>query len=159
MINGSRFRLNVEIARQTKLAQEIARGQVEIATGKTTVEKLTMIADIGKVNNRAVTDGQIYGGLAQGVGLALTEDYEDIKKHATLAGAGVPYIKNIPDDIEVIYVETTRPDGPFGASGVGEIPLCGPHPAIINGIANACGARVKRLPAYPEKVLAAMPKK
>jgi aldehyde oxidoreductase len=134
----------------------MAEVAVEVATGKTTVEKLTMAADIGKVNSRLVTDGQIYGGLAQGVGLALSEDYEDLKKHATLAGAGMPYIKDIPDDMEIIYVETARPDGPHGASGVGEIPLCAPHPAIINAIARACGARVRRLPAYPEKVLAAM---
>ncbi len=136
----------------------MAETAVEVATGKVQVEKLTMVADIGKVNSRLVTDGQIYGGLAQGVGFALSEDYEDLKKHASLAGAGIPYIEDIPDDIEIIYVETPRPDGPHGASGVGEIPLCPPHPAIINSIANACGARVRRLPAYPEKVLAAMPK-
>ena len=129
------------------------------ATGKTKVEKMTMVADIGKVVNRLLTDGQLYGGIAQGIGLALTEDYEDIKKHSTMAGAGIPTIKDIPDDLELIYVETPRPDGPFGASGTGEIPLCGPHPAIINAIYNACGARVTHLPAYPEKVLAAMPKK
>ena len=118
-----------------------------------------MVADIGKVVNRLLTDGQLYGGIAQGIGLALTEDYEDIKKHSTMAGAGIPTIKDIPDDLELIYVETPRPDGPFGASGTGEIPLCGPHPAIINAIYNACGARVTHLPAYPEKVLAVMPKK
>ncbi len=136
----------------------MAEVAVEVASGKTSVEKLTMVADIGKINNRTITDGQIYGGLAQGVGLALSEDYEDLKKHATMAGAGIPYIKDIPDNIEIIYVETPRPDGPHGASGVGEIPLCGPHPAIINAIANACGARVRRLPAYPDKVKAAMGK-
>ncbi len=136
----------------------LAEVAVEVATGKTAVEAMTMVADIGTINNRAVVDGQIYGGLAQGIGLALTEDYEDIKKHSTLAGAGVPYIKDIPDNMEIIYIETPRPDGPFGASGVGEVPLCGPHPAIINAIYNACGARVRHLPAYPEKVLAAMPK-
>ena len=112
-----------------------------------------------KINNRTIVEGQIYGGLAQGIGLALTEDYEDIKKHSTMAGAGIPTIKDIPDDLELIYVETPRPAGPFGASGTGELPLCGPHPAIINAIYNACGARVTHLPAYPEKVLAAMPKK
>lgn len=131
---------------------------VEVATGKTVVEKMTLVADIGKVNNFLLTDGQIYGGMAQGIGLALTEDYEDIKKHSTLAGAGFPYIREIPDNMEIIYVETPRPDGPFGASGVGELPLCAPHAAIINAIANACGARVTHLPARPEKVLAAMPK-
>ncbi|PIE68434.1 MAG: aldehyde oxidoreductase [Deltaproteobacteria bacterium] len=134
----------------------LAEVAVEIATGKTTVKKMTMVADIGKVNNFLVVDGQMYGGIAQGVGLALSEDYEDIKKHSTLAGAGFPYIKQIPDDIEVIYIETPRPDGPFGASGVGEIPLCGPHPAIINAIYNACGVRIKELPALPQKVLAGL---
>ncbi|MCK9238764.1 molybdopterin-dependent aldehyde oxidoreductase [Desulfocurvus sp.] len=134
----------------------MAEVAVEIATGKTTVEKMTMVADIGKVNNFLVTDGQIYGGIAQGIGLALSEDYEDIKKHSTMVGAGFPYIKQIPDDIEIVYVETPRPDGPFGASGAGEIPLCAPHPAIINAIYNACGVRITALPALPEKVLAGL---
>ncbi|MBQ7586364.1 MAG: molybdopterin-dependent oxidoreductase [Desulfovibrionaceae bacterium] len=136
----------------------LAEVAVEVATGKTVVEKLVCVADIGKINNKLVVDGQIYGGLAQGVGLALSEDYEDLKKHSTLGGAGVPSIEMIPDDIEVVYVETPRKDGPFGASGVGELPLTAPHPAIINAIYNACGARIKHLPARPEKVLAAMPK-
>ncbi len=136
----------------------LAEVAVEVATGKTTVEKLICVGDIGKVNNYLVVDGQIYGGMAQGVGLALSEDYEDLKKHATIKGAGIPYIKDIPDDMEIIYVETPRPAGPFGASGVGEMPLTAPHSAIVNGIARACGARVRDLPATPDKVLAAMPK-
>ena len=134
----------------------MAEVAVELASGKTTVEKMTMVADIGKINNRLVVDGQIYGGMAQGIGLALTEDYEDIKKHSTLAGAGFPYIKQIPDDMEIVYVESPRPDGPFGASGAGEIPLCAPHPAVINAINNACGVRIRQLPALPEKVLAGL---
>ncbi|MCG8551702.1 MAG: molybdopterin-dependent oxidoreductase [Desulfobacterales bacterium] len=129
---------------------------VEIATGKTKVTKITAVADVGKINNKLLVDGQMYGGLAQGVGLALTEDYEDIKKHSTMMGAGFPYIKDIPDEMELIYVEAPREHGPFGAAGVGELPLTAPHAAIINGIYNACGARVKRLPATPDKVLAAL---
>lgn len=129
---------------------------VELATGKTTVEKITFVADLGKINNKLVVDGQMYGGIAQGIGFALTENYEDIKKHSNMIGAGFPYIKQIPDDIELIYVETERPDGPFGASGVGEIPLCVPHPCIINGIYDACGVRIRELPALPEKVLAGL---
>ena len=136
----------------------LAEVAVDKATGKTTVEGMTCVADVGTVVNRLVVDGQIYGGLAQGIGLALTEDFEDIKKHSTLAGAGFPYIKQIPDNMEIIYVETPRPDGPFGASGVGEMPLTAPHAAEINGIYNACGARIRSIPALPEKVLAAMPK-
>lgn len=131
---------------------------VEVKTGKTTVEKMVCVCDIGKVNNFLAVDGQIYGGLAQGIGLALTEDYEDLKAHATMRGAGIPYIKDIPDNMEIVYVETPRPDGPFGASGVGEMPLTAPHAAVCNAIYNACGARVRDLPARPEKVLAAMKK-
>jgi aldehyde oxidoreductase len=126
---------------------------VDTATGKTTVEKMVMVADIGKINNKLVVDGQLYGGMAQGVGLALSEDYEDISKHSTMKGGGIPEIKDIPDDIELIYVETPRPDGPFGASGTGELPLTSPHAAIINAIYNACGVRITQLPARPEKVL------
>jgi len=131
---------------------------VEVATGKTTVESILVAADVGCINNKLIVDGQIYGGVAQGVGLALSEDYEDIKKHATLAGAGFPYIKQIPDNLEIMYIETPRERGPFGAAGTGELPLTAPHAAIINAIHNACGARVRDLPALPEKILAAMPK-
>ena len=136
----------------------MAEVAVEAATGKTSVEKMTCVADVGKIVNKLVVDGQLYGGMAQAIGLALTEDFEDIKKHSTLVGAGFPYIKQIPDDMELFYVETPRPDGPFGASGVGELPLTCPHAAVINGIYHACGARVRNLPALPEKVLAAMKK-
>ncbi len=91
--------------------------------------------------------------LAQGLGLALSEDFEDIKKHSTLIGAGLPFIKDVPDDMELLYVESPRPDGPHGASGSGELPLTSPHASIINAIYNACGVRIRHLPAYPEKVL------
>lgn len=131
----------------------MAEVAVDTGTGKTKVEKMTMVADIGTVVNKLITDGQLWGGLAQGIGLALSEDYEDIQKHSTMLGAGIPYPKDIPDNMELIYVQSKRPSGPFGASGTGEIPLCGPHPAIINAIYNACGVRITHLPAYPEKVL------
>ena len=134
----------------------MAEVAVETATGQTTVEKMTLVADIGKINNRLVTDGQIFGGLAQGIGLALWEDFEDIQKHSTLKGAGLPYCEQIPDDMEIIYVENSRPEGPFGAAGVGELPLTSPHAAIINAINKACGVCIKQLPALPEKVLAGL---
>jgi aldehyde oxidoreductase len=134
----------------------MAEVDVEVKTGKTTVEKFTLVTDIGKINNKLVVDGQIYGGIAQGIGLALSEDFEDIQAHSTMLGAGVPFAKDIPDDIEVIYVETPRDNGPFGAAGVGELPLTSPHVAIVNAIHNATGVRVRDLPARPEKVLAGM---
>ncbi len=136
----------------------MAEVAVNTTTGVTIVEKMTLVADIGKIANRLVVDGQMYGGLAQGIGLALSEDFEDIQKHSTMLGAGFPYIKQIPDEMELVYVECHRPDGPFGASGVGELPLTCPHAAVINGIYNACGVRITRLPALPEKVLAGLKK-
>ncbi len=134
----------------------MAEVAVEVATGKTRVNKMTAVADIGKINNRLAVDGQMYGGLAQGIGLALSEDFEDIKKHSTMMGAGFPYIKTIPDDMELIYVESPREHGPFGAAGVGELPLTSPHASIINAIYNACKVRIKALPATPDKVLAGL---
>jgi aldehyde oxidoreductase len=134
----------------------MAEVDIEVKTGKTKVEKFTAVADIGKINNKLVVDGQMYGGIAQGIGLALSEDFEEIHEHDTMLGAGVPYIRDIPDDFELIYVETPRENGPFGAAGVGELPLTSPHVAIVNAINNATGARIRHLPARPEKVLAAM---
>ncbi|MBN2470909.1 MAG: molybdopterin-dependent oxidoreductase [Anaerolineae bacterium] len=134
----------------------MAEVDVDVKTGKTAVDKFTLVADIGKINNKLVVDGQIYGGLAQGIGLALTEDFEDIQKHSTLLGGGVPFAKDIPDNFEIIYVETPRENGPFGAAGVGELPLTSPHAAIMNAINNATGVRITHLPARPEKVLAGL---
>lgn len=134
----------------------LAEVSVNTKTGKTTVDGMTLMADIGKINNKLVVDGQIYGGIAQGIGLALSEDFEDIQKHSTMLGAGIPYAKDIPDKMEVYYFENAREFGPFGASGVGELPLTSPHVAIINAIYNATGVRIRHLPAYPDKVLAGL---
>jgi aldehyde oxidoreductase len=134
----------------------LAEVEVDTDTGKTRVVKMTLAADVGKVASRLAVDGQLYGGIAQGIGLALSEDFEDIKKHSTMTGAGFPFIKDIPDDIELLYQETPRPHGPFGAGGCGELPLTSPHASIINAIYNACGVRITKLPALPEKVLAGL---
>ena len=132
--------------------------EVDLKTGKATVVKFTTVVDVGTIINKQTVDGQIYGGLAQGVGLALTEDFEDLEKHVSLRKCGIPYAKDIPDDMEILYVQTPRPHGPHGAAGVGEAPLTAPHPAILNAIYNACGARVTSVPATPDKVLAALEK-
>ena len=88
----------------------MAEVAVDTKTGKATVEKYTAVGDVGSINNQLVVDGQMYGGIAQGIGLALSEDCEDLSKHKTLVGCGLPYIGDIPDDIEL----DLRPD-PEGA--------------------------------------------
>jgi aldehyde oxidoreductase len=130
--------------------------EVDVKTGKVKVVKFTTVVDVGTIVNKSVVDGQIYGGIAQGIGLALTEDFEDLKKHTSYRACGIPTIRDIPDDFEIIYTETPRPLGPFGAAGVGEAPLTAPHPAILNAIFNATGARITSVPALPEKVKAAL---
>jgi aldehyde oxidoreductase len=134
----------------------MAEVAVNTKTGKTSVEGYTVIADIGKINNKLVVDGQIYGGVAQGIGLALSEDFEKLDKHTSLLACGIPYAKDIPDKFDIHYVETPREHGPFGAAGVGEQPLTSSHVAVINAIYDATGARIRHLPALPEKVLAGL---
>jgi aldehyde oxidoreductase len=134
----------------------MAEVAVDTKTGKTTVEGYTVVGDVGKINNKLAVDGQIYGGVAQGIGLALSEDFEDLKKHTTMLGCGIPYIKDIPDRFDIHYVETPRPEGPFGAAGVGELPLTSSHVAVVNAIYDATGVRITHLPALPEKVLAGL---
>ncbi|WP_286947239.1 molybdopterin-dependent aldehyde oxidoreductase [Acetobacterium sp. UBA5834] len=126
---------------------------VDTTTGKTHVDKLTLVSDCGTITNKTVLEGQLWGGLTQGIGLALSEDFEDLKKHTTLTGCGIPQVKDVPDEIVLIHQETPRPLGPYGAAGSGEMPLSAPHASIANAIFNACGVRIKHLPAYPEKVL------
>lgn len=130
--------------------------EVDTKTGKAKVVKFTTVIDSGTITNKIAFDGQVYGGLAQGIGLALSEDFEDLKKHTNLVKCGLPYIKDIPDDIEIIYNVTPREQGPYGSSGVGEGPLTAPHPAILNAIYNACGVRLYEIPALPEKIKAGL---
>jgi len=134
----------------------MAEVTVDTQSGKTQVDKYTVMADVGKINNKLVVDGQIYGGVAQGIGLALSEDFEDLKKHTSLAACGFPYIDAIPDALEIHYFENPREHGPFGAAGVGELPLTSSHVAVVNAINNATGVRITRLPALPEKVIAGL---
>ena len=130
---------------------------VNTETGKVKVEKFTAVADVGTILNKLAVDGNFYGGLVQGIGLALTEDFEDLKKHTSLMKCGIPYPNDAPDDIELVYQQNhPRPNGPYGASGCGEAPLDAPHPAILNAIYNATGARITRVPALPEVVLKAL---
>lgn len=134
----------------------LAEVEVDITTGKTEVVKMTHVADVGTITNQLVVDGQLYGGLAQGIGLALSEDFEFIHPHSNMIGAGFPYCNDITDDMEIIYCCEPREHGSYGAGGCGELPLTAPHVAIINAIDDACGARIRHLPAYPEKVLQAL---
>jgi len=140
-------------------AVNLAMVSVNMETGKAHCEKFVLVGDVGVINNYLVVDGQQYGGIAQGIGLALTEDFLDESKYNNFVTMGLPYIKDVPDDIKLIHVETPRPLGPFGASGTGEMPLAAPHISVCNAIKNACGVRIKAIPATPDKILAGLKEK
>ncbi len=112
--------------------------------------------DVGTIINRVTVDGQNYGGITQGMGMGLTEDFDDLNVHTSLQKCGIPYPNDVPDDFELLYLETPRPDGLFGQCGCGEVTLTSVHPAASNAIYSAVGARVFRVPAIPERIKAAL---
>jgi aldehyde oxidoreductase len=134
----------------------LAEVAVDLTTGKVKVERFRCISDVGKLGSRQVVEGQAYSGIMHGIGTALSEDYSDIKKHATMLGAGFPYIEMIPDDMEVEFMDSYREEGPHGSSGCAESFQSGPHSAVFIAIYNACGVRIRELPATPDKILAAL---
>lgn len=103
-----------------------------------------------------MVSGQANGGISHSIGFALSEDYSDVKKHTNIFKSGVPYIKDIPDEIVLIPCENPRTDGPFGSSGASEAFQSSGHMAVINGIYHACGVRIYELPALPSKVKAGL---
>jgi len=135
---------------------ELAEVRVEKKTGKTEVLRVVFVSDVGRLGNVLSVEGQAYGGISHTIGYALTENYDDVKKHATMAGAGIPTIKDVPDDIELIYLEKDRIVGTHGSTGCSELYQSAGHMAVINAINNAIGGRVYTLPASPEKVKAVM---
>ena len=136
----------------------MAEVEVEVKTGKAKVIGYVGVSDIGKVGNKLSVDGQAFGGFSHCIGYALSENYDDVKKHANLFGAGIPQITDIPDKMISEYIDTDRPIGPFGSTGCSELFQSGGHMAVINAINNACGVRIYELPASPDKVKAGLEK-
>lgn len=128
--------------------------EVDRSTGK--VELLNIIAahDVGRAINPVLTEGQVEGGIAQGIGLALMEEFVPGRTE-NLHDYLIPTIGDIPP-IETIIIEDADPHGPFGAKGLGEHVLIPTAPAILNAIRHATGAIIRKLPATPERVLEAI---
>jgi len=127
---------------------------VDIELGTTTVRRIDAAHDVGRAINPMLIEGQIHGGIAQGLGLALLEAYE-VGRTDNLHDYLIPTIGDLPP-IEVHLIEDHEPTGPFGAKGVGEPALIATAPAILGAIRDATGARLDRVPATPERVLAAI---
>jgi len=133
---------------------QIAVVDVDLELGTTLVRRIVAAHDVGRAINPMLVEGQIHGGIAQGLGFALMEEYV-AGRTDNLHDYLIPTIGDIPP-IETILVEDTEPAGPFGAKGVGEPALIPTAPAILGAIRHATGARVDHLPATPARVRTAI---
>ncbi len=136
--------------------------EVDLETGKVKVLKFAAAHDVGRVLSQQTIKGQIYGGIVQGLGYALCEEYKT-EKGRNLNPNFLDYkILSAPDinfPIEIECIETVDKEGPFGAKGVGEPGLVPTAPAVANAVYDAIGVRIRSLPITPEKILAALRKK
>lgn len=130
--------------------------EVDPVTLEVTPTHVTAVAEIGKAIHPIMAEGQIQGGTAQGMGWALLE--EVVMRGGRMANAQLTnYIIPTPMDappIDVVMLERPYAHGPFGAKGVGEMPIDGPAPAVINALRH-CGYDVRSLPATPERLMKA----
>ena len=129
---------------------------IEVDTELGTVKARKFIAahDVGKAINPLLVEGQVQGGIAQGLGMALMEEYLPGRTE-NLHDYLIPTIGDIPE-IETLIIEEPDAHGPYGAKGLGEHVLIPTTPAILNAIYNACGRRIRTVPATPDRVLSAL---
>ncbi len=133
---------------------QIAVVDVDLELGTTLVRRIVAAHDVGRAINPMLVEGQIHGGIAQGLGFALMEEYR-AGRTDNLHDYLIPTIGDIPP-IETILVEDAEPAGPFGAKGVGEPALIPTAPAILGAIRHATGVRIDHVPATPDRVRAAI---
>jgi CO/xanthine dehydrogenase Mo-binding subunit len=127
---------------------------VNIETGQVRVARVVAVHDVGRVISPRGAEGQIEGAVLMSLGAALMEEY--IPGVSTgFSDYYLPTIRSMPE-IEVILVEVPSRWGPLGVKGLGEGASLPTAPAILNGIYHATGARIRQLPATPERVLAAI---
>jgi CO/xanthine dehydrogenase Mo-binding subunit len=140
-------------------ATHICDVEVDPETGKVTVLRYTSVQDVGRAIHPAYVEGQMQGGVAQGIGWALNEEYI-YTKDGKLDNAGfldyrMPVCSDLPM-LDNVMIEIPNPKHPQGVRGVGEVPLVPPLAAVANAIHNALGFRMSSLPMSPPKVRAAV---
>ena len=131
-------------------------------TGDIHVLKVVSALDVGKVINKKLCDGQVSGGVVQGLGVALSEQHIYSREGTLLSNSFTDYkiltSVDVPDEIVSLYVETPQLDGPYGARGMAEHPMLAIPPALGNAIYNVTGVDIYDLPLSPEKVYFALKK-
>ncbi len=126
--------------------------EVDMETGIVSLLSVEAVYDVGRAINPALVRGQITGGVAQGIGLALMEEYIPGATN-NLHDYLIPTIGDVPE-VRVTLVESGDPLGPYGAKGVGEHSLLPTAPAILNALRQAIGTPVRHIPATPDRLLA-----
>ncbi|MGI9480546.1 MAG: molybdopterin cofactor-binding domain-containing protein [Hyphomicrobiaceae bacterium] len=131
--------------------------EVDPVTGQVTVLKVVVVQDIGRVINPLALEGQMHGGIVQGIGMALSEEVvfdNGAPVNASLITYKAPRIQDTPE-IETVFIETNDPTGPYGAKAGGEHSINPTPAAVANAIAQATGTRFHRLPITSADVLQA----
>jgi CO/xanthine dehydrogenase Mo-binding subunit len=132
--------------------------EVDTDTGETRVVSVQSGHDTGRVINPTTGEGQVEGGVVQGLGYALVEEHH-LREGRILNDQFSTYIIPTPMDtpeIQPILVERPFEWGPYGAKGLGETPIIAVAPAVTSAIHNAVGVRLREIPATPERVWAAL---
>jgi CO/xanthine dehydrogenase Mo-binding subunit len=133
--------------------------EVDPQTGHVTVLRYTAAQDVGRAIHPSYVEGQVQGGVAQGVGWALNEEYifdaDGRMENPGFLDYRCPVASDLPM-IEAILVEVPNPRHPFGAKGVGEVPIVPPLAAVANAVRRATGHRFAQLPLSPPRILAAL---
>jgi CO/xanthine dehydrogenase Mo-binding subunit len=136
----------------------VAEVSVDMTTYEVRVDDFVAVQEVGRVINPVLATGQIEGGVAQGVGFALYENVvwqEGRMVNSQMTNYIMPTSADLPR-IRVFFEEVPCAHGPGGAKGIGELPIDGPAPAIVNAIENAVGVSVKRIPVTPEVLMEAL---
>ena len=133
----------------------VAEIEVDTETGKINVKRFYAAHEVGKAINRSMVEGQIYGGIAMGLGYAVLEEFDQVggfPQSLNFDRYLIPTAMDVPN-VKCFIVENPDPVGPFGAKAIGEPANEIAAPAIINAVANATGKRIYQLPANLERVL------
>jgi CO/xanthine dehydrogenase Mo-binding subunit len=136
--------------------------EVDPETGKVTILRYTAVQDVGKAIHPAYVEGQVQGGVVQGIGWALNEEYFYDKDghllNSSLLDYRMPTALDLPM-IDCVLVEVANPNHPFGVRGVGEVPIVPPGAAVANAIYNAVGLRMTEMPMNSGKIALALAEK
>jgi CO/xanthine dehydrogenase Mo-binding subunit len=139
----------------------VAEVAVDTVTFEARVTDFVALQEVGKVIHPVLAAGQIEGGVAQAIGMALYENVvwrDGRMANGQMTNYIMPTAADVPP-IRVFFEEQPYPFGPHGAKGIGELPMDGPAPAIVNAIENAIGISIHEIPATPEVLMEAMTEK